>query len=95
MIIWPVMIYGIIAWHQPWDQHGLNQRLNEVLAPFQNQGLWIITEAYQVTPAYILEAGAHVPLLNPYLNSIMTQTIQHLEDGGVTVKIEWPCQKVC
>ena len=33
MVIWLAMTYGAITWHQPWCQNGLNQGLNEVLAP--------------------------------------------------------------
>ena len=40
------MTYGAIAWHQPQGQDGLNQGLNEALAPFQNQCLQVITGAY-------------------------------------------------
>ena len=62
MVIQPAMTYGVITWHQPQSQDGLNQGLNETLAPFQNQCLQVITGAYQATPASILEAEAHVPV---------------------------------
>ena len=39
MVIWPAMTYEAIAWHQPQGQDGLNWRLNETLALFQNQCL--------------------------------------------------------
>ena len=94
MVIWPVMIYGAIAWHQSWGQNKLNQRLDEALASFQNQCLWIMTEAYQATPASILETEAHVPLLNLYLDFMMAQTIQCLENSEMAVKIERACQEI-
>ena len=46
MVIQPAMAYGVIAWHQPQGQKGLNQGLNGALAPLQNQCLWVITGAY-------------------------------------------------
>ena len=88
------MIYGAIAWHQPWGQNGLNQRLDETLAPFQNQYLWVMTGAYWAAPASILEMEAHVSLLNLYLNFMMAQATQHLEDSEMTVKIKRACQKI-
>ena len=47
-----------------------------------------MTEAYQATPASTLEAEAHVPLLNLYLDSMVIWATQHLEDS------ERACQEV-
>ena len=94
MIIQSAMIYGVITWHQSQSQDGLNQGLNGALAPFQNQCLQIITEAYQAAPASTLEAKAHVSPLNLYLDSMMARAIQCLEDSEMAAKIEQACQEV-
>ena len=88
------MTYRAIAWHQPQNQDGLNQGLNEALAPFQNQCLQVITGAYQAAPASTLEAEAHVPSLNLYLDSMIARATQRLEDSGMATKIEQTCHEI-
>ena len=88
------MTYGVIAWHQPQGQEGLNQGLNGALAPLQNQCLQVMTGAYQATPASTLEAEAHIPPLNLYLDSMVARATQCLEDSGMAAKIERACQEV-
>lgn len=95
MVIQPAMTYGALAWHQPRGFTGLNQGPNRTLAPYQNQCLQVITGAYQATsPASTLEAEAYVPPLNLYLDFVVSQATQCLEDSGKAVKIEGACQAI-
>ena len=95
MIIQPVMIYKIIAWHQSQSQNELNWELNKTLVSFQNQCLWVITEAYWAAPASILKTEIYVSSLNLYLDFMIAWAIQHLEDSKTTAKIEQACHEIC
>ena len=95
MIIQPAMTYGALAWHQPQNHHHLNQSPAGALAPFQNQCLCVITEAYQAVLISTLETEAYVPPLNLHLDSLMARATQCLEDSGMAAKIEGACWEDC
>ena len=56
--------------------------------------LQVITRAYQAAPTSTLDAEAHVPPLNLYMDPMVAWATQCLENSGTAAKIERACQEV-